>query len=333
MYSRSLVPLFSVFTVQLMPISNEKLKNMKRFLIQTGLFLLSVALLFAAAYFLTGSHHTPLQNDFMAAMIDKHERAEEIGSPKIVIAGGSNVAFNFDSGKIEEALGLPVVNMGLSVGLGMEFIINETMDIAAEGDIIIFSITFFENIEGLYSLKKHTSRHFPKARRYYRFRLSEELNIHSRKLRENIIALFYSLLGRNVTSIYNRAGFNRFGDFTAHYGLPQVNELGQRFTFESAYWEGIGQLNRLYTDAQKKGYSLYYIYPAYPFSDFERNREALTRLDDDMRRELELPVLGVLEGSLYPETEFFDTAYHLKRESVIHRTEYLIELLRSELNL
>lgn len=316
---------------------------MKKFLLQTGLFLLSVAALFGASYFLTGSHNRPLENDFMAAMIDKHQRAEEIGSPKIVIAGGSNVAFNFDSKRIEEALGLPVVNMGLSVGLGMEFIVNETMDIAGEGDIIIFSIPFFENIDGLYSLKRHTSHHFPKANRYFRFHLSEELTIHSRVLRDNLISIIYSLMGRNFDvassgqifeseSIYNRAGFNEYGDFTAHYGLPQVAELGQRFTFEYTDWEGIGQLNRLNEDAQKKGYTLYYLYPAYPSADFERNREVLTRLDEEMRRELEFPILGVFEGSLYPETEFFDTAYHLRREGVIHRTEYLIELINNEVN-
>lgn len=312
---------------------------MKKFLIKTGLFILSVGVLFTAAYVLTGSHVQELENDFMAAMIDKHERADEIGSPKIIIAGGSNVAFNIDSERIEEEFGLPVVNLGLSVGLGMDFIVNELIDVAGEGDVIIFSITFFENIDGVYSLKRHTAQHIPKANRYFSLDLSEEFTIHSRRLRDNIIAVVYRLLGRSTPavesdavseseSIYTRSGFNEYGDFTAHYGLPQVDVLGQRFTFEYTEWEGIDQLNRLHSEVEKKGAELYYIYPAYPYSDFERNREVLTRFDEDMREGLTFPILGEIESSLYPETLFFDTAYHLQREGVIDRTEYFIELIK-----
>ena len=300
----------------------------------------SVVVLFSAAYILTGSHIQELENDFMAAMIDKHHRADEIGSPKIMISGGSNVAFNIDSERIEEEIELPVVNLGLSVGLGMDFIVNEIIDVAGEGDIIIFSITFFENIDGMYSLKRHTAQHFPKANRYFSFNLSEEFTIHSRRLRDNLIAAAYTMMGRSSPSvetnnlfesesIYIRSGFNRYGDFTGHYGLPQVDVLDQRFTFEYIEWKGIDELNRLHREVEKKGAQLYYIYPAYPFSDFERNREVLTRFDEDMRNGLTFPILGDIEDSLYPETLFFDTAYHLQREGVIDRTEYFIELIRS----
>lgn len=312
---------------------------MKNFLIKTGLFILSLVMLFGAAYVLTGSHIQKPENDFMAAMIDKHQRANEIDSPKIIIAGGSNVAFNIDSERIEQEMGLPVVNLGLSVGLGMNFIVNEIIDIAEEGDIIVFSITFFENVDGMYSLKRHTAQHFPKANRYFRFNLSEEFAIHSRILRDNLIALVYRLMGRQAASgsvdlfetasIYTRAGFNEYGDFTAHYGLPQVDVLDQRFTFEYNYWRGIDELNRLKREVDKRGAQLYYLFPAYPVQDFERNREVLSRLRDDMNEDLNFPILGDIEESLYDESSFFDTAYHLQRDGVSHRTEYLIDLLNT----
>jgi len=314
---------------------------MKKFLIRSGLFLLSVVILFVALYILTDSHIRTLENDFMAAMIDKHQRADEIGSTKIIIAGGSNVAFNIDSRRIEDELGIPVVNVGLSVGLGMDFIVNETIDVAQEGDIIVFSITFFETIDGLYSLKRHTAQHYPRANHYFTFNLSEEFTLHSSRLRDNLLSIVYGLISSappsaetddlfESESIYTRSGFNEYGDFTGHHGLPQVDELDQRFTFEYSYWTGIDELNRLNREVEKKGAQLYYIYPAYPFSDFERNRDVLIRFDEDMRKDLEPPILGSIEDGLYDESVFFDTAYHLQQEGVSQRTEYLIELLRSE---
>jgi hypothetical protein len=275
----------------------------------------------------------------MAAMIDKHERAEEIGSPKIIIAGGSNVAFNIDSKQIEEEFGLPVVNLGLSVGLGMEFIVNEIIDVAEENDVIIFSITFFENIDGIYALKRHTASHFPKADRYFQLNLSEEYTIHSRTLRDHLIKIVYILMGRQTDagttddqlfeseSIYTRSNFNEYGDFIGHRRLPQVDVLDQRFTFEYTYWEGIDELNRLYREIERKGAHLYYLFPAYPHQDFERNREVLTQFEMDIRSDLKFPVLGDLEDSLYDESAFFDTAYHLQREGIMDRTAYLIDLI------
>ena len=58
---------------------------------------------------------------YNAALHDKIDRIEMIEEPKIVLIGNSNVAFGFDSEMIEEAFGMPVVNMGLHGALGNAF--------------------------------------------------------------------------------------------------------------------------------------------------------------------------------------------------------------------
>ena len=61
----------------------------------------------------------------MAAIIDKHAHADSIKAGKIILAGGSNLAFGIDSKQLEETLGMPVVNLGLHAGLGLHFILEE----------------------------------------------------------------------------------------------------------------------------------------------------------------------------------------------------------------
>ena len=44
-----------------------------------------------------------------------------IEEPKIILIGNSNLAFGIDSEKIENSVGMPVVNLGLHGSLGNEF--------------------------------------------------------------------------------------------------------------------------------------------------------------------------------------------------------------------
>lgn len=313
---------------------------MKKFLINISLFLFSLLLLGVAAHYLTYEETTLNQNDFTAAIIDKHQRAAEIGSPKIIIAGGSNMAFNVDSERMQKELGLPVVNTALSVGLGLDFMVHEVIDLANPGDQVYLSTTFFGEVDALYGLKKHTKKFYPRAGNYYRFNLSEELTIFSRELRIRLFDTMYALLGRGGNGVsepiavsptehlYTRDAFNENGDFVAHYGLPQVEELDQRLTFTYSYWEGIETLQYLQRRAEEKGFSVVYLFPAYPLTDYERNREVLERMESDMRNDLSMPILGDLTSFLFEEELFFDTAYHLKREGKVERTERMIELVR-----
>ena len=57
---------------------------------------------------------------------------------KIVIVGGSSVAFGFDSQKIEQAFpGYKVVNFGLYADLGTKVMLDLSEDHISEGDIVI----------------------------------------------------------------------------------------------------------------------------------------------------------------------------------------------------
>ena len=69
-------------------------------------------------YFVIGRQYN---DNYDAALVDKVERLKSITEPKIILVGDSNVAFGINSKKIEEELGMPVVNLGLHGALGNAF--------------------------------------------------------------------------------------------------------------------------------------------------------------------------------------------------------------------
>ena len=77
-------------------------------------------------------------NGYNASIIDKISRLESIDEPKIVLVGNSNVAFGIRSDLIEDALGMPVVNLGLHAGLGNSFHDSMTQFNVRPGDIVVF---------------------------------------------------------------------------------------------------------------------------------------------------------------------------------------------------
>ena len=95
---------------------------MKRFLKKTiffsGLFILSFMIFVGIDIFYSGNQYL---NNYQASVIDKIQRLESIKEPKIILVGNSNVAFGINSKMIEDALGMPVVNLGLHGAMGNTF--------------------------------------------------------------------------------------------------------------------------------------------------------------------------------------------------------------------
>lgn len=86
-------------------------------------FLLKISIvLVVVIFFVFGIVMPQYREDYMVALVDKYNYAKEIAAPKVILYGGSSVAFGIDSERIEQKLGMPVVNMGLHAGWGRHFL-------------------------------------------------------------------------------------------------------------------------------------------------------------------------------------------------------------------
>ena len=88
-------------------------------------------------YALEDQAYTVYGETYYAALITKYDRMKSVTGPKLIVVGGSNIAFGFDSALAESELGIPCINLGLYAALGFDYMLDLALDGAGEGDIIL----------------------------------------------------------------------------------------------------------------------------------------------------------------------------------------------------
>ena len=79
------------------------------------------------------------ENTFSAGLEEKFNRLNSIEGEKVIVVGGSSVAFGIDTPLMEEYLGRPVVNFGLYAALGTKLMLDLSRSNIGEGDIVILA--------------------------------------------------------------------------------------------------------------------------------------------------------------------------------------------------
>jgi hypothetical protein len=272
----------------------------------------------------------------MAAIIDKHERINKIKTPKILLAGASNVSFGINSEKLENAFHVPVVNMGLHGGLGLSFILEELKLSIKKGDLVFLSIEYFLGKDGDYRLKKNTSSFYKDAGLYYSSSPFNDFSIYLEKANLN---LKYLLSFRHDTNdkqkaeagikVYSREAFNKYGDVIAHLGKTSPKKVAFDEVVPYRFWEGIEEINQFEEYARKMNVKVFYLYPNFSFSEYNLNRKAIVQLQLDLKNNLKTEILNNPTDFLYPDSLFFDTVYHLDSLGREKRTDKMIFLVNN----
>ena len=76
---------------------------------------------------------------FFGVLDEKVERLDSIEEEKIVVIGGSSVAFGVNSELIERYTEMPVVNFGLYASLGTKLMLDLSRKSINSGDIVIIA--------------------------------------------------------------------------------------------------------------------------------------------------------------------------------------------------
>ena len=293
--------------------------------------LVLIGLIISISFFEPGP--TGKKSDYLAAIIDKHHKAESIHSPKIIFAGGSNLAFGIDSKAIENEFKLPVINMGLHASLGLSFILNELKYTIRQNDIVFLSPEYFIENDGMYDYKKNAAHFYPACRSYFNtnyFIEGKEYVENQQRKFKNIFAE-YKQDEKGLaydSTVYNRKAFNDYGDVINHLDKIKPAALTSYHTLSYTKWKGIPAINKFNEFARSKNVRFFFLYPGYAASEYKKNLAAINGLQVDMAKYLQVAILNSPIEFVYADSLFFDTVYHLNKEGRQKRTLQLMELFK-----
>ena len=293
-------------------------------------------------FFLICGFGLPVQfgDTFMGELKSKYERLKETSGKRIVLVGGSGVAFDCDSALMDDFFpSYKIVNFGMYAGLGTKAVMDLSENYIHEGDIVILSPeqgeqTFSDYFNGEYMwqaadgafgmLRDLKSENFDAMLgNFPRFAL-EKLN--------------YVMKGQKpqTDSIYQKKSFNTYGDIeldTCRENiLPNGYDVNQkvRFTEDVVQPEFMDYMNDWAKRLEKKGAVVWYRYcPVNKLS--VEDMDDLAAYDVFLRQKLDFPVIGNPENSLMEAEWFFDTNFHLNQPGKEVNTVQLIRDMKAML--
>jgi hypothetical protein len=285
-------------------------------------------------------------NSYVAAVLEKDRLIRTTPSPKIVMVGGSNLAFGTDSKLIQDSLGINVINMGLYAKIGLRYMLAQVTPYIQRGDVVLvvpeYDQFYGEYIEGDNTLNTAmlytpTDR-IPDFIRSYSI-IDVILRPRAENARRSFLRAAAAAVGKkdeffppDTNPVYNRHSFNEYGDAVAHLGRkgkdPDSIYVGPLPPMKNFNPEAIDVLNELSDAAAKRGARAYFMYPSYEDSAYTINKAAIDSITKKLREKMKMPIIGTPTEFTFPKEMFFDTRYHLGATGRHLRTLLMIQTLK-----
>ena len=310
-------------------------------------FTLSAAILFFLLVYLP-----PRCNDtyYEAAFLDKEKLLEKVAPPRIILVGGSNVAFCFDSSLIREAMHVNVINAGLHIGFGIPFMLNTLAKYARAGDMIVICPEY-EEFFGLFGGNENLVAFlisYPSALSYVGVDQTAPLLLGARSLLNrkcvgaltNLRSKIFPMKQQKSSSppslspqIYKRSAFNKDGDIgialehsaksPEGFWLPlYINNSG---SFDAGV---IPALNEFAAFMDKHGVKVVFTYPYLSDSFYRACKPSLLALESRLKSQLKIPIIGNVSDCVLPDECFYDTRYHVLTRYKGTRTNAILSELK-----
>lgn len=307
---------------------------MKPFLVKASIFLLAQAMIFALFW----NPQMPWEQNYLAASIDKHQRLRTTRSPRIILVGGSNLAFGIKSEELENELQLPVVNMGLHADLGIAFMLDEVERELTPGDTVVFSwehdIFSTGAVESLgrqlVEVRPASVLHLP-ASHWMDLIDRHGFAVLGNLARRTVLLRFETPPPPSSERAYKRHGFDAQGSYTGHFGKicaqPRLDALPVRQITEPI----LRRIEQFARRCQEQQVACFYSCPPQPESLLISMVEAIERNLTELSEIPNLVVLDAPRDHAYAPEAFYDTSYHLTEKGAQERTRRLIATLRPHL--
>ncbi|MCF2487357.1 hypothetical protein [Dyadobacter sp. CY347] len=309
---------------------------MKRFILNITVFMLITFLaIFTSLFWI---HKEGIEDNMLAAIVDKHKLLSETKSPKIILVGGSNLSFGLESAKIEDAFHLPVINSAIHAGIGLKFYFSDIKQYIRQGDIVVivpeYSQYYSDSFYGSLELVSILFDVYPEGRKL----IDKKQWYHLAKLIPTYAATKLSYqsttkFNTRKVGVYDRKSFNSRGDAYIHWSLPrqQVAVAKKNSPDDKARDESILFLKECLKFIAARNATMIVLPPVYQGSSYENQEKLINQIFAKVQAS-DLPLAAEPIRYKFPDSLFYNTNYHLTKAGVDLRTSLLIEDIAPYIN-
>jgi len=291
----------------------------------TGYIIITILVISISTYGISFFFENFFSHSYFLGVIDKHEIFKKRNSRNnLIIIGGSSNAFGIDSKEMQQALHVPVINLGVNAAFGAQFYFSEAKKEAKSGDIVLANLEYETTTDsfrygGIQLYQMFFESHFKglcyaNIGHYYNsfFQMG---NI----TRRNILYYINKKGVPDFNPTYNREAFDENGDlqnqpFKGKYKNGHINLF-----YPSDYF--ISTITEFNEYCKNNNIKLLYSFP--PIAKSTYNSKKATELYN-MLLKANIAVINKPENSVYNDSLFVVTYYHLCKEGRYIYTSKLI---------
>ncbi len=288
--------------------------------------------------------------EYTGELNEKVDRLMSAKGEKVVVIGGSSVAFALDSELMEEELGKPVINFGLYAGLGTKLMLDLSRDGIKKGDIVILAPELDEQTLSLFFSTENTLA-----------AIDDDKSILAKIPSEHWFSLiggswqfsatkfnrFFEGTGDKAPegTIYSKESFNEYGDIKA--GLRPENIMSGYFYDrnkpvdlkpEIVDAEFIEYVNDYIHFCEEKGATVYFAWCPINEAALQTDETGLAEFSKFMQDEIDCDFIGLKNGKyvntlldtytgpVIDKAYFYDSNFHLNDAGV---TLYTVNLINN----
>jgi hypothetical protein len=313
-----------------------------RLVLKISLLIALIALVEGVILFHPSSRDV-VNNTYLDAWRAKHRRLTGPGQNRILLAGGSNVAFGVDSSKLETVTQRKTINLGLHGGLGLVHMLGEVEEGARAGDLVVL-IPEYEHFYGDLMYGEQTAaelvqyewsalRYFTSWQQWRAFLKNSQVLTSAAAFRlidaVKMAVLGHPVQGRRVPTVYRSSAFDGHGDMVGHLEQPympdRVAAASERIAGEFNQ-DAVDAIARCAEELTARGVEFVAVYPAVAEVYWSVNQDRAVQVAAHLSTQW---MLTKPEDGVFPDRLFYDTPYHLNRDGREKRTEQLLQVLQA----
>lgn len=293
------------------------------------LLILSPVLMLTGVILLVPSQYS---STFVGELDEKYDRLMSLEQSKVVVVGGSSVAFGLDSALLEKYVGMPVVNFGLYAALGTKLMLDLSLPGIREGDIVILAPELDAQTLSLYFSSEHTWQAIDGAPGMLRHIGRDNwLSMLGGAWRFATSKLAFAMGETpDPSGVYNGRNFNEYGDLVydrPHNTMPMAYDPNTVISLHKSVIAGdfLTYLNDYVDACQARGATVYFSYCPMNSMALEQGTtdKSVAAFDAYLRDSLRCPVISTITDYIMDPGYFYDTNFHCNDVGARYRTVQL----------